>query len=484
MFEVKKNIRAMTVFGQHDLGQRAPFPRVDLALCRNVLIYFTSDLQKRALQLFAFALRDGGYLALGKAESTSPLPEHFVLTHPRLKVYRRQGERVLIPPARIRDSSPVTPLRLPVARRPAWTDVPGNLRQALKPASMSERSEQLLLRLPVPVVVVDREYDVQLINTAARRAFGVHGQAISEDLVHLVDDAVAPRIKAAIDAAFRDQDVAPTLIEVSSPTAEGTETQLLEVTAQPVSSDGRSADRAIIVAVDVTSALAARRELEAKVTAEESERADAVEHARKLAEANAELLDANQELTTANAELRSANEELLVANEEVQAATEEVETLNEELQATNEELETLNEELQATVEELNTTNDDLEARTIELQESALTLEHQRTQLDAERMTLLALLDAIDEPILVVDRAGSVLKANKPFRELLGEPDALDLMDGGGKSLEGKRSPRLRASTEAFEMAVTVGHKRFRVVGRPLEHLDGGYGALIFRPDPE
>ncbi|HET7473902.1 MAG TPA: CheR family methyltransferase [Candidatus Limnocylindrales bacterium] len=71
-YEVKKRIRAITVFGQHDLGQRAPFPRVDLALCRNVLIYFTTELQKRALQLFAFSLRDGGFLVLGKAESATP----------------------------------------------------------------------------------------------------------------------------------------------------------------------------------------------------------------------------------------------------------------------------------------------------------------------------------------------------------------------------------------------------------------------------
>ena len=74
-YEVRKRIRALTVFGQHDLGIRAPFPRVDLVLCRNVLIYFTAPLQKRALQLFAFSVRDGGYLVLGKAESTTPLPE-------------------------------------------------------------------------------------------------------------------------------------------------------------------------------------------------------------------------------------------------------------------------------------------------------------------------------------------------------------------------------------------------------------------------
>ena len=76
-FEVRKQVRSLVVFGEHDLANRAPFPRIDLVLCRNVLIYFTPELQRRALQLFAYSLRQGGYLALGKAETVSPLPEFF-----------------------------------------------------------------------------------------------------------------------------------------------------------------------------------------------------------------------------------------------------------------------------------------------------------------------------------------------------------------------------------------------------------------------
>src|SRR5262249_41298076 len=105
-WEVRKQLRSMVIFGHHDLGQRAPFPRIDLVLCRNVLIYFTPELQRRSLQLFAFALREGGFLVLGKAEATSPLPEQFTVVHPRLKVFRRHGERVLIPPSRIRAAAP------------------------------------------------------------------------------------------------------------------------------------------------------------------------------------------------------------------------------------------------------------------------------------------------------------------------------------------------------------------------------------------
>src|SRR5688572_28143500 len=112
VYRSRKHIRVLMVFGQHDLGQRAPFPRVDLVLCRNVLIYFTTELQRRALQLFAFSLRDHGYLVLGKAESTGSLAEYFAPEHPHLKVFRRQGERMhVIPPTRLAET-PMLPVRL------------------------------------------------------------------------------------------------------------------------------------------------------------------------------------------------------------------------------------------------------------------------------------------------------------------------------------------------------------------------------------
>src|SRR5205085_10964319 len=72
-----------------------------LILCRNVLIYFTPELQRRALQLFAFALRDGGNLVLGKSESTSAISGSFAIEEAQLKIFRRTGDRILIPSARI-----------------------------------------------------------------------------------------------------------------------------------------------------------------------------------------------------------------------------------------------------------------------------------------------------------------------------------------------------------------------------------------------
>ena len=328
-YEVKKRIRAITVFGQHDLGQRAPFPRVDLALCRNVLIYFTTELRKRALQLFAFSLRDGGFLVLGKAESTTPLAEYFVLADPRLKIYRRQGDRVLIPPTRIRDTAPLVPARSNAAKRAGWIDTTlARARDLPRPPNAADRAENILLRLPVGVVVVDHSYDIQTINATARRLLGIHGAAIGSDLVHLVPSVAAEIARSVIDAAFSG-DEADGIVTVPTAAAGGAEVRSIRLSGHILGDPAGTTESVMVIGTDVTAESARRRDLEDALARERAERDQVVERGRQTAASHAQLLEANAELTTANAELRSANEELLVANEEVQAATEEVETLNE-----------------------------------------------------------------------------------------------------------------------------------------------------------
>jgi chemotaxis methyl-accepting protein methylase len=76
-YEVTKSLRGKVIFGQHDLGQRSPFPRIDLVLCRNVLIYFTEERRQTLVQRFYEALEPGGYLFLGHSESISKMPVKF-----------------------------------------------------------------------------------------------------------------------------------------------------------------------------------------------------------------------------------------------------------------------------------------------------------------------------------------------------------------------------------------------------------------------
>jgi two-component system CheB/CheR fusion protein len=460
-YEVKKRIRAITVFGQHDLAQRAPFPRVDLALCRNVLIYFTTDLQKRALQLFAFALREGGYLALGKAESTTPLAEHFVLAHPRLRIYRRHGDRVMIPATRIRDSARLAPIR-PAARtdRPGWIgSALARSRELPHPPTAAEKAEAVLQRLPIGVVVIDRSYDIESINGAARVLLGIHGAAIGKDLVHLVPRPVAEAYRTVIDAAFRGES-ADAAVSVPIATTGGTDVRWVHLAAKSSDDDPKAggADVVTLLVDDVSAGVERVRELEEALARERAEREQVDEHSRQVADSNVRLLAANNELTIANAELHSTNEELLVANEEVQAATEEVETLNEELQATNEELETLNEELQATVEELNTTNDDLQARNLEILASTDPTDPAfRRLIGAARRIMES-----ETAVAVVGPDPDLDLANTSFRAIF---DGTTICDGDDGPIAADDQPLARARRgERFEMTVIVQRGR-RKIGR-------------------
>ncbi|MBV8344285.1 MAG: PAS domain-containing protein [Candidatus Eremiobacteraeota bacterium] len=417
-FQVKKRIRNLTVFGEYDLGQRAPFPRIDLVLCRNVLIYFTKELQQRTLQLFAFSLRVGGYLVLGKAETTSPLPQFFTTVNPTLKIFRRQGERLLIPapamiegslsdrpaPRRISARGSVAPRRLPGnAPAPRW--------------SLVDRLGAFLFESPIGIVVVDRNYDIITINQAARALLGVHGQGIGEDLIHLAS-LPSPELKAALDSAFRNE-MPSRDGEIEVRDAATNETRFVQVTCYPDQTAGKDGrvEGVFVLAVDVTEGAKWRRRIEAENQESRASLDRVNAQNSELLERQRVLIDANSELTAANAELRSANEHLLIAAEEAEASAEEVETLNEEMQATSEELETLNEELQATVEELNTTNEELAARSNDLERLAKERQDQLESAQNTLATLRAVITHTPLAVCLIDERSKVALASQRYAKL-------------------------------------------------------------------
>ncbi len=423
---------------------------MDLVLSRNVLIYFTTELQRRTLRLFAYSLRNGGYLVLGKAETTSPLSEFFVPEHRQHKIYRREGERFLMPPA---VSARSTPASRP---RPSHGDKAGSALFSRETRANKARAgdEDLINRLPVGVVVVDRRYDIQSINAAARRLLSIRGAAVGEDLLHsLQDDVPYTEIRKAIDSAFRDG--ISTTGEFSVDEATSQISRYLQLVCNPQREGSGVANQVTIVVNDVTAIGRTRRELEESLRETRSEMETFQREAEEVAEvrdsqnervlqANQRLEEANQELADLNEELQNAYEDALLGAEESQAATEEVETLNEELQATNEELETLNEELQATIEELNTTNDDLQARSVELQELAQTSEE-------ERARLRAILESVPEAVLVVDAAGRTVLTNAAYGRFFGERN-FEALDDLGSPLSPNDSPQARvASGESFTL---------------------------------
>ena len=541
-YQVTKQLRRQIIFGQHDLGHRPPFPHMDLVLCRNVLIYFTPELQRRALQLFSFALRNGGYLALGKAETIKPVEASFVPAHRVVKLYRRAGERTFAPITPMSDirasvrgvrsntpsqsgqesafDSPQAwpPLTLPSQAQPA----------PLRTRTNSERLGELVLDLPAGVAVVDRNYDVQFINRSALRLLGIYKAAIGNDLIHLTTSIPTTDLRAVIDATFQSQtpsgagNETTTVIETIPP-----ERRRIQIACYPAPSEAGEVDAAgglgdvqaslhaspasavLLVISDVTRVVQAQEaetgaqgqstlqiepsqmpdDLAAEYQAALTENARLKTDLDHLGAQNRALVQANGELGNDNLALRSANEELLVGHEEAEATAEEVKTLNEELQSTNEELVTLNEELEATVEELHAANEDLQARTSELADVAASELELRKIAETARASLEVIIGSFAEAALIVDTAGVILHATAGYWRLFGDPiTQLVAQDMERRVLARETSPVPRAARgERFTMNIILPTKegilrQFEVDGRPLhnDHGSGIGGVVILR----
>ncbi|MES2458799.1 MAG: CheR family methyltransferase, partial [Bacteroidota bacterium] len=89
-YVVKKEVREMIVFAQHNLIKDAPFTRLDLLCCRNVMIYLTADLQKKIIPVFHYSLNAGGILFLGPAESVSGFNDVFNNADSKWKLFERK----------------------------------------------------------------------------------------------------------------------------------------------------------------------------------------------------------------------------------------------------------------------------------------------------------------------------------------------------------------------------------------------------------
>jgi len=417
-YYIAKTLRQMVIFGQQDLSRGAPFPHIDLVVCRNVLIYFTPELQSTVLNHFAYSLYPNGYLFLGKAETVQPLQTFYELVNKQWKVYRcislafPLGHR-----QSLSDASTTLLEGSHLKRQDRFTSQPAMEQKPSIPSieigQLRRFNEVLLRSLTVGVVVIDSSYRIVTTNGVARRLLGLREVGTDHDFLHAVRDVPYHQIRTAIDAVFREHNPL-NLTEVELESLTGESGPYLNLSLALVQTEAEVPELAIISVTDVTEQVHMRQQLE-KVQIEQQKLMN------ELASANKRLIDINNELRDTNEGLQVANEELVLTHEELQASIEEFETTNEELHATNEELETNNEELHATNEELETTNDELRARTNELQELM-------TQLGYERGRLAKIAELAPFYILVLRGPNLIVEAYNPHyahstenQPILGQP---------------------------------------------------------------
>src|SRR5579872_358049 len=89
-YQINRSVRDLCVFARQNLTKDPPFSKLDLILCRNVMIYLGPALQKKVLPIFHYALKPGGYLLLGSSETIGSHGEMFTPVDKKHKIFARQ----------------------------------------------------------------------------------------------------------------------------------------------------------------------------------------------------------------------------------------------------------------------------------------------------------------------------------------------------------------------------------------------------------
>jgi two-component system CheB/CheR fusion protein len=361
----RPDLRRSVIFGRNELLQDAPISRIDLLICRNVLMYFTVDAQGRILSQLNFALRDRGFLFLGKSEMLVRHSDFFKPVDIKRRIFRRiprrnLGERVG-----------------QVIGDPAF----GDDLLARRHADLREAAASIG---PVARLVVDSQRFLVDVNNRASELFAIGPADLGRPLQDLEVSYRPLELRSPLDRAFEGgQPVAAGRVEWGAPPDE----RILEVEITPIAGLGQAPSGAAITFSDVT------------------------EFARLAAEHG----NSKRELETAYEELQSTVEELETTNEELQSTNEELETTNEELQSANEELQTMNEELTSTNDELEAMNDEQRRHTEELDRLNLFLE--------------GILGNLGVGVAVVDRENKIQLWNANSQDLWGlRPDEVEGVD--------------------------------------------------------
>ena len=347
---VVKELREMCIFSAHNVIKDAPFSRIDLISCRNLLIYLNLELQDRLFPLFHFALQPGGVLFLGPSETVTQHVRLFAPIDRRHRLFRRQdGAGRVVPdfPLTANGERRRFAFGTPAQPQAAWS--------APRPESrFARQAERIAERYAPAYVVIDANYDVLHFSGRTGRYLEPSSGAANLNLLQLVHRDLRLELRALLSAAVGER---------KAVRAEGLELgqedgqRLVNLAIEPVVSAGAPAEgetSMFVVLFQDAGRLPTAGERAAPLRDELVTRLET-----ELQLGRGRLQASIEQLESANEELKSSNEEYLSINEELQSANEELETSKEELQSVNEELHTVNGELADRASELVRANSDI-----------------------------------------------------------------------------------------------------------------------------
>jgi two-component system CheB/CheR fusion protein len=355
-YRVRRELREMVLFAVHDVLKDSPFSRIDLATCRNLLIYLNREAQARVFETLYFSLLPGGRLFLGASEAVDDSSPLFSVIDKKHRIYaQRHSPKAALPVPAGRSSAAVA-LELKrsssVVPGPAFVQLQRTTLPLAGGRSMSwaELHLRLLDRLAPPSILLDADHEMLHISPAATPFLHFSGGEPSRNVLR----AIVPDLKAELQTALyhvnerrQPVEVAPVRVRLGASEAE------VSLHVMPVEEFGGGL---LVLLRSGDSATSGRGSImvprvDAEPIAEHLE--------REVGRLKSQLRETVEQYETSTEELKAGNEELHAMNEELHSATEELETSREELQSINEELTTVNHELKSKVDDLGQANSDM-----------------------------------------------------------------------------------------------------------------------------
>lgn len=336
-YRVSPELRDAVVFANQNVLSDAPFSKLDLISCRNLMIYLTPDAQERVLQMFHFALNDGGTLFLGMSETTSNQDALFEPVSKKFRIFRRIGHGH----GRAFDFPVVRPLMTQATTAPA--------RREFQAAGekLAALCHHLLVEHYAPAaVLVNAKSEALFFDGPADDYLRVAAGEASRDLLAMARQGLRARLNSALRTARIDNAAAK---ETATITRGDTKANVA-IQVHPVKLDGTKLFLVTFADQPATESVAAQSEMDIEVNRQLE---------RELETTRADLRDTITDYEQTTEELKAVNEEAMSMNEEFQSTNEELETSKEELQSLNEELTTLNTQLQQKIDDERRISDDL-----------------------------------------------------------------------------------------------------------------------------
>jgi two-component system, chemotaxis family, CheB/CheR fusion protein len=333
-YRVRAELRAWVVFAVQNLLSDPPFARVDFLACRNLLIYLNAAAQAKAMALFHFALRPGGVLMLGAAETPGDIETTFAIVSKSQRLYRRRPSH----------RSQV----FPALSKLAQTSVrPPEHAILLRQSQRADDQRQILVNAFSPAcALIQPTGNLIYALGPIERFLHVAGGPASQNVLTMLPLTLRATVRDAIANCSPHRP--GVFISSGESASNGTAPFEVEVRAAPHPAAGEI--------------MLAFRELPPTATLQS--RTAAPENPPRCEDATdrltAELLFTLQQLEAARAAHLLEHAAATELREEYQSTTEELLTSKEELQSLNEELTVLNSQLQDTLERQRSTFDDLQ----------------------------------------------------------------------------------------------------------------------------